>query len=177
MNRPEICDRYARALIGLAEKNSQLDAVEAELTATCEILAKNPGVGRVIASPTVTPRDKENLAAEISKGASPLLGGLLKVLVQKKHFEELSGIRDEYHRLFEIKKGILEIQVITAIAIPEPVKNKLRTVCRNKWRCEVRLLCEKNPSILGGMILRFDGKEIDACYRTRLAEIRRQLMA
>jgi ATP synthase F1 delta subunit len=177
MNRPEICDRYARALIGLAEKDSQLDAVESELAATCEILAQNPGIGRVIASPTVSPRDKEKLVAEISKGASAILGGLLKVLVQKKHFEEFPGIRDEYHRLFEMRKGILEIRVITAVEIAEPVKNRLRTVCRNKWRSEVRLLCEKNPSILGGMILRFNGKEIDACYRTRLAEIRQQLTA
>lgn len=176
MNDPEVCDRYARALIGLAEQRSELDSIENALANVCEIFLTHPEAARIIDSPAVSHADKDDLIDQISKGPSKLLTDFLKVLIHKNHFEDLAGVRDEYHRLFEKKKGLLEIRVITAVAIPESVRNRIATVCKNKWRSEVRLICERNPKILGGIILRFDGKEIDACYQTRLAEIRQQLM-
>jgi F-type H+-transporting ATPase subunit delta len=177
MNHPEVCDRYARALIELAEKASLLDQVENDLARVATLLSDQPGVARIINSPIVAVADKEKFIDRILQGNSRLLPDFLKVLICKKRFTDFDGIQKEYHRLFEKKKGLQDVKVITAVKISESNKIRLAAALKTKLRSEIRLLCETNPQILGGMVLRFDGREIDSSYKTYLAGIRQKLMA
>jgi F-type H+-transporting ATPase subunit delta len=177
MNHPEVCDRYARALIELAEKDALLDQVERDLARVIALLAEQPGVARIMKSPVVAVADKEKFIDEILRGTSRLLPDFLKVLVRKKRFMDFDGIQKEYHRLYEKKKGLQDVKVITAVRISEANKTRLAAVLKNKLRSEIRLICETDPQILGGMVLRFDGREIDSSYKTYLAGIRQKLMA
>ncbi|MFA6600508.1 MAG: ATP synthase F1 subunit delta [Candidatus Omnitrophota bacterium] len=177
MNHPDAAHRYAHALFALALRKDRLDAVEEDFSALMRVLADQREAGRIMASPVVPFSGKERLADGIAGGRGTLLADFLKVLVLAKRFSELSGIRKEYHRLFEKHKGIREVEAITAVKISEVNRTRLDAALRKKLRAQIHLICRTNPRIVGGLVLRFDGQEIDSSYQTYLAGIRQQLTA
>ena len=172
-----VCDRYARALFKLSESRNEWEKIESDFDRICRVLSENPEIDRVANNPFISDNEKSGWLAKIFSGSiSNTLLDFLNVLIEKKRFENLQGIRDEYHRLFEIKRGIREVTVTTAVPLSESNRNALRNALTRKLRSEIHMICRTDPKMIGGLILNFDGFEIDSSYQTYLTEMRQKLM-
>ena len=168
--------RYANALFGLAQKSGQMDAVDRELEAAAQLTAQHPEIPHLLRNSTISIAEKEDFIEKIlPAGTSKLTVNFIKVLTRKKRFGELTAIQKKFRSLLEKKKGIQEVECISAAPLSADVEQKLKAVLSKKLKAEIRLTSEVDPEILGGFILRFDGREINSSYQSRLEELKQML--
>lgn len=170
--------RYAKALFLLQKKEKQLEQTEKELHAVSQILAKHPEVSKLMLNSAISLAHKEVFLKNILAGkiAENLIYFLL-ILIKKKRFAEFPSIQEEFRRLYKKEKGIREITVITAQGLSSKNEEALRKLLEKKLRSEIRFIPKTNPHILGGLILQFEGNEINASYQSRLQELKQQLLS
>lgn len=169
--------RYARALAALAERENQLDRLEKELSEAVELIHRHPEISHLLMNATLSREEKEDFVEKIlPEGFSQLLMNFLKVLIRKRRFQDLASIRDKFHRLYEEKKGIQRVRVQAPVPLSEVLQERLRRVLEKKLNRKVYLETAHEPEILGGLILDFDGTQIDGSFRTRLQELKQRLL-
>lgn len=181
--------RYTRALFELAEKEGALAEIDAALHALAKILEAQPKILRLMANPTLTNQEKYALALSALSGKKTgLLERFIHVLIDKKRFALVPEIQKNFHEVFEKKQGVQEVEMISAVPLSSGFLEKLKAVLAKKLRtsplavgpevrAEIRLIPKTDRGILGGFILRFNGKEIDCSFRNRLHEIQQKLFA
>lgn len=168
--------RYSRALFGLAEKRNQLDSVDDQFLAVKEMVKKYAEISHLISNSTISRAEKEDFIGKIVPSDTlPVLVNFLKVLIKKKRFRELPLIQEEFHRLYERKRRIEEVTVISAVPLSPENTTKLGKILENKLKSDIRLSAKVNPKLIGGMILRFGGNEINASFRSRLDTLQQML--
>lgn len=178
MNDVIAAGRYTRALFELAEKESRLPAVDTELYALARTLEAEPKIRRLIENPTLTTDQKYDLALKtLAGGQTGLLERFLRVLIDTKRFGLLPEIQRNFHDRYEKKKGVQEVEMVSAVSLSAAFLEKLKIMLTKKLRSEIRLIPRIDPNLLGGFVLRFAGKEIDCSFKNRLHEIRQQLTA
>lgn len=172
-----VASRYAAALFGLAEAPQQLEALENELAQAKELVRRHSEIPHLLMNATLSPKEKEDFLEKIlPEGTSRLLVDFLKVLVKKRRFPLLRLIQEQFHRLYEEKKGLQRVRVSAAICLDEPIQERLRKALEKRLNRKVTLEVTQDPGLLGGLVLDFDGKRIDASFRTRLDELRQRLV-
>lgn len=170
--------RYSKALYELAEKQNQLDAIDDQLIAVRQLVEKHAEISNLLSNSTISIAEKEDFIGKIvPENTLPLLINFLKVLIKKRRFRELLLIQEAYHKLYERKRRIEEVTVISAVALSDENANKLHGLLEKKFNYNVRLISKINPKLIGGMILRFGGNEINASFRSRLDALQQILTA
>ena len=176
----EAAVRYANAFFSLASERGELEQIEKDFIRVRELVVRHPEITHLILNSTVPPLEKEDFIEKVvadQSGTQPLLIHFLKVLIKKRRFQELGTVQEEFHRLFEKKRGVQEVRVISAVPLSRANEEKLKSVLEKKFELQIRLLTETDPSLIGGFVIRFDGREINASFRSRLDEIKQKLMA
>ena len=169
--------RYARALLALAQERDALDPIERELLEAAQIVERYPEISHLIANTTVSFEEKEDFIGKIlPPGSAPLLVNFLKVLIRKKRFSDLASIREIFHHLYENQKGLQRVRVESPSPLDPELEQKLVRALEKKLKKKVYLEITVNPEILGGLVLDFDGTQIDASYRTFLMELKQRLL-
>ncbi len=169
--------RYSSALFALAKERGELEQLESDFQEVRRLVDTHKEISHLVANSTISLAEKEDFIDKIMPPRlSKLLIHFLKVLIKKKRFQNLADLQEEYHRLFEQDKGIQEVEVLTAVELPPAYELRLRQVLANKLNAEIRLAPKVDPRLIGGLILRFAGKEINASYRSRLEELRQSLV-
>lgn len=170
--------RYARALLELAAQREQLDLIDDQLLAVLEVVRKYPEISNLISNSTITIAEKEDFIGKIIPPETlPLLLNFLKVLIKKKRFSELSFIQGTFHRLYEKKRRVEEVVAVSAVPLSAANAARLEKVLEAKLRSDIRLTTETDPTMIGGLILRFGGNEMNASFKSRLETLRQRLMA
>lgn len=170
-------NRYADALFGLADQRGELERADQDLGTVCRLLEEHPKILRIVENSTVSSEDKDVSVEKIfSDLVSPLVLHFLKLLIEKHRFFEIISIQKAFRARFEAKKNIREVTVLVSRVLTAEAEKKLRALLNKKLASEIRLTVKADPSLIGGMVLRFDGREIDASYKHRLREIRHQLL-
>ena len=170
--------RYAGALFGLVSKTGDLERLHQDFTKIREMVDRHPEITHLALNSTISQAEKGDL---MDKLFSPQISGILihflKVLIEKRRFGQLVGIQEEFHRLYEKQKGIQHVEVVTAAPLNSKTEERLVKALKNKLKAEIRLQAHVNPSILGGMIIRFSGNEINESFKDRLLKMRQLLLA
>ena len=168
--------RYARALFELAEKTGKLDLVDDQLLAVRDVVRKYPEISNLISNSTITIAEKEDFIGKIIPADTiPLVVNFLKVLIKKKRFSELPFIQETFHRLYEKKRRIEEVLLVSAVPLSGPNAARLEKVLETKFKSDIRLVAKTDPNMIGGLILRFGGNEVNAGFRSRLEALRQAL--
>lgn len=170
--------RYARALFNLAQERQDLEQIEKDLSKIRELVKQYPEISHLVLNSTISLTEKEDFIEKIFPAdISRLVIHFLKVLIKKRRFQEFPLMQEEFHRLYQKKQGVRGVTAITAVPMSPKSEERLLQVLKHKLKSEIRLLTQTDPLLLGGLILRFDGMEIDASYKNRLEQIRQKLMA
>jgi F-type H+-transporting ATPase subunit delta len=170
--------RYSKALYLLAESQNQLDTIDDQFAAVRKLVEKHREISHLVSNSTIALGEKEDFIGKIvPAGTHPLLVNFLKVLIKKRRFKELPSIQEEFHRNYERKQRIEEVTVISAVPLSEENSVKLAGTLTKKFNYNVRLTSKVDPKMIGGLILRFGGQEINASFRSRLDALRQLLTA
>jgi len=177
MTDPRAAGRYAHALFNLAEEDSSLERVDREFSEAVERVRCYPEISNLLRNTTLSREEKEDFASKVfPKEFSSLLINFIKVLVRKKRLGELSGIQEQFHHLYQEKEGVQPVRVESPVPLGKTLEEKLCSVLGKKLNRKIILDPVVKPELLGGLVLDFEGNQIDASYRTVLQELKQSLL-
>eukprot|EP00899_Mesostigma_viride_P014001 jgi/Mesvir1/22601/Mv17189-RA.1 len=195
--------RYATALYESANTPDDLASIKAELEEVVESMSKSGGAAEEVApepstevgtinvpislktyleEPFLSNKKKAALAGAVlqNSGFSANTVALVETVIQKGRLRSLPKIASYFDEIIMDYKGETIAEIVSASPLTkaqeEDVKNAIKS-----WAFvgadTIILKSEVDPSLLGGMIVRVDGKMVDASLRTRIMEVRQVLLS
>ncbi len=164
--------RYSQAIYQLVEKGGLADLVDDQLLALRKLVEKHREISNLVQNSTIAQPEKEDFISKVVPAdTNVLLINFLKVLIKKKRFQELPAIQEEFHRLYEKQRRVEEVTAISAVALSADNAARLEKVLEAKLKSDIRLVTKVDPKMIGGLVIRFAGNEINAGFRARLDAI------
>ncbi len=165
-------EAYGIALFELA-REEQLDAqLMAQLDALAESFAAEPDFLRLLAAHSLSKEERCSILDNSLRGKiHPYLLSTLKLLTEKGGIRRFSACCGAYRKRYQAAHGILPVTVRSAAALtPEQaarLAEKLESLTGKTVLLEQRL----QPSLLGGIRLEYDGKQLEDTLRHRLDSV------
>ena len=100
---------------------------------------------------------------------------LLKLLCERSALTLAPGALEQFKSLLYAQRGILPVEAISAVPLTEEQRKALMDKLAAKTGKTILLETRLDPSVLGGVKLRYEGKELDGTAAGRLSSLRRAL--
>ena len=171
-----ISERYALSLYEVAKQENKVQEFMDEFNAVCNVFNKNPDFLKVLKTPSIQFAEKKNTISAVFEGRiDPYMLNFLMLITEKNRIGLIFEMAESYKEQYYFEEGICEVTAITASkmddALTEKLKNKMCAVTGKK----VVLKTIVDSSILGGIVVKVDNKQIDTSVKTRLNELAQQL--
>jgi ATP synthase F1 delta subunit len=85
-------------------------------------------------------------------------------------------VRREYDRLWEDAHRLLPVQITSAVELDPSVAQRVGDEIGRQTGRTVELTSTVDPEVLGGIVVRVGNSIIDASIRTRLENLRKQVV-
>ncbi|MBR1750990.1 MAG: F0F1 ATP synthase subunit delta [Ruminococcus sp.] len=167
---------YAEAVYELGVETNSLDDIYEEISALKTVFEENGELTELLSSPSLGEGEKQGILKNIFEGrVSDITFNFLCVLSDKGRVSYFSKIADVLHKLYNDDKGIMEAEVITSQPLSEALEEKLVKKLCDKSGKKVVINKKVDKSIIGGIIVRFDDRELDSSLKKRLEDLRRSI--
>jgi F-type H+-transporting ATPase subunit delta len=168
--------RYARAAFELAREGGDFEGWQHRLEAVRMVL-EQPQVRALLSNPTVPEAERQAAVEALAIEAMGLEGvNLAKLLVASGHVEDIGAIVEEFERLADDALGRVRASARAAVELTAEESASLRSQLAARLGREVRLQLSVDPSLLGGLVVRYGDRVIDASLAARLEQLRRVLV-
>lgn len=159
---------YAEAAFKRAKETDSLE-LWSEMLRNLTTIVKDPLMMGLIANPKVQREQLQVLILEIAGEALSAEGhNFLRVLVENDRVQLLPEIAQLYQELKAQDQGTIEAKVYSAYSVNATQKRKIASALKERLGKEVSLSTEKDPSLLGGIVIRAGDFVIDGSVRGRL---------
>jgi F-type H+-transporting ATPase subunit delta len=120
----------------------------------------------------------ESLEGKNEKEIEAVINNFADVLRANNHLSLLGGIIRFFNEAWDKKNNIVEAEIVTARKIGAPAIAELEKFIKSRAGSDDVELTEKiDPSLLGGVVLRYGNKSLDLSLKNKLAELKRQIVA
>ena len=164
---------YADALFSSAVEENCLEEVKADLEGLYEAFKGNTEFFGMMDAPTFEKEEKTKILKETFEGKTEkLLYNFICLLCDKKRTSLFLKISESFFESYRDYHGFLEVNAVSAVALSEEQKEKLREKLSALTGKKILLKTQVEPSVIGGIILRYDNKEIDGSVQKKLDSLR-----
>ncbi len=170
---------YATALLNAAEaaKSEALILEEVDSLVT-DVFRTDPRLEALLAGAAVGRRTRAEAIDKAFAGrASDTFQKFLHVLNDHDRLDLIKPIRSALHELHDERARRLHVIVHSAVALTDDFQNRIRAMVREQFQLEPVLDMRVDPSLLGGLKIRIGDKVYDATIRSRIENLRNQLIA
>lgn len=168
-----IADRYSAALFELAEQQSALDAVAADLKTLKAMVAESPDLRRLMRSPVVSRKDQRKAmeALAVKAGFNGLTQKFLGLVAQNRRLFALDGVIEAYLSRLAAKRGEVTAQVSSAVTLTETQVGAIGAALKKVVGSNVTLDLSVDPALLGGLVVKVGSRMVDGSLRTKLQHL------
>lgn len=166
--------RYAEAYFALAREHGEIDGWRAELARAMETVCA-PAVQRALANPRLPMADRVRLVDDLLDGSSKPVRNLVRLLIERARARLCPELVGEYDRLADTERGIIPVEVTTAVAVNEQALDALMRAIAQQVGGTPRATVLRDPGIIGGVIIRIGDRVIDGSLRTQLQQLQATL--
>ena len=167
---------YAKALFDAAAEAGRLNEVQEEVRGLCTAFEEAPQFLAMLASPALTPLEKQEiLKSTLEARLSPMVYNFMRILSDKGRTPLFSKIAGIFYDLCRKEAGILLVTAVSAVPLSIAQQQKL---CEKLAAATGKRIPLENPvdtSLGGGILLRYEGAEVDGSVKERLSSLRRRL--
>jgi F-type H+-transporting ATPase subunit delta len=170
---------YARSLLAAADEVGQTQAVIEEVDSLLDdIFRQQPHLEVLFSSAAIGRKARRDAIEKAFRGrASDVFVKFLLVLNDHERLELLRPVRQALHDLDNERNRRVKVHVFSAIALPAEFGDRIAEAVRHRFGLEPILNTHVDPSILGGLKVRIGDRQLDATVRTRLDNLRNEIIA
>ncbi len=168
--------RYAQAIFAIALEQGEPDRWLDDLALLSDSMA-NEEFANLLDAPQVTLGQKTGVIQEsLGDSVSRLALNLMSLLASRSSARLLPSITESYQEMLDEHNGIERAEIVSAIALTDEQQGRIETMLKGIVGKEITATSRVEPQILGGFVARVGDKVIDGSTRTRLDELRRELV-
>jgi len=105
----------------------------------------------------------------------PELQRFVSLLIENRRTDLLKFILQDFVDLYYRSAGIKIARLKTAVPVPT-LEARLADLVRARTGCEVKMVCEVDPALVGGFVFTVDDLMLDASVARQIELIRRQFI-
>ncbi len=161
-------ENYGEALFLLAEENGICETVRDELNILMQIIAENPEYTRLLDTPAIKKAERLQIADEAFSSFSEYLKNLIKILTEARCAHLLPDVERSFAERYNDTRGILSAEIVTAVELNGAQIAAITEKLSKKTGKKILLCAKVDPTILGGVVLRYSDTQLDGSVKTRL---------
>jgi F-type H+-transporting ATPase subunit delta len=167
-----VARRYAQALFELLDA-STIEPTREALNGLGQAIKDSVPLRHVVASPAFGAEVKIAVLAELGSrlGCPPVGRTFLGQLVKKNRIGFLPEIAEAFAKLADASKGIQQITVSSASALPPAEQDRIRTSLRDMLKRHIDVTFETDAFHLAGVKIHLGSTVVDGTVRGRLQAI------
>ena len=162
---------FAAALFSLSEELGITERVLLDVEASRQALLDNPEYSSLVDTPAISISEKIELIDKAFADVDEILRNLIKILCEKHSVYIFPAVAKEYCAIYNEARGICQAEAISAYPLSESHMAALKEKLEKMTGKTIALKNTIDTSILGGVKLRYMGKQLDASVRSRLDKI------
>ena len=166
---------YGKALFELAKESDKTESFLSELNLVRDAFVENPDYQKLLDTPALPKTEKLALIDEAFVGIDEYVLTLLRILCEQRSVYLFPKVADSFAMLYDEAMGIERVEAITAVSMTdkqlEAMKKKLEAITGKT----VIIKNAVDSSIIGGVVLRYSGIQLDGSIKTRLEDFRKNL--
>lgn len=168
---------YGDALFEVAVERKELDAYWNEVKAVKTALVENPELFKLMSHPKIVKEEKVKIIEDIFAGkVSGELVGLLRMIVEKDHFEQVEAVLEYFEAQVKEYKNIGTAYVTTALALSDVQKAAVeKRLLETTKYVKFEMHYAVDSALIGGMVIRIGDRVVDSSVRTKLYDLTREL--
>ena len=166
---------YGGALFELAEESGRTEAILGDLKTAQLAFMENPKYKTLLDTPALSKEERLALIDAAFSGADEYVLNVIKMLCEKRNVHLFGAVVDDFCSLYDEARGIERVEAVTAVAMTDGQKNAMASKLEAIMGKTVVLTNKLDPSIIGGVVLRYSGVQLDGSIKTRLDEFKKNL--
>lgn len=163
----DVCE-FARALFLITEEDGITEDAFAQLKLVGELIKKEPTYVTLLDTPAVSKAEKLKLIDEAFGSLNINLLNLIKILSERHSVYSLPRIITEYSDLYDEARGIVRVECVSAVALDKDQSAALKKKLEVMLTKTVIINNIVDPSVLGGVKLRYSGIQVDGTVKARI---------
>tara|TARA_B100001029_G_scaffold84674_1_gene69546 strand:+ start:62 stop:592 length:531 start_codon:yes stop_codon:yes gene_type:complete len=167
--------RYAKAMYDIANEENSINEVYKDMNFINELNSGSLDFKNLLSNSQINFQDKKKLILSLIKQSNDLTEKLIGLLIHNKRVKIIGDIASSFIQLYNKHNNIKEATIITASPINNDLESKILSMINIKDAKSVNLTNVVNPNIIGGFIIRFDGKEYNASVKQNLNNLKTEL--
>ena len=169
---------YGDALFEEAMEKYVLSQWYEEICALRTIFLENPDLAQFLNHPQIVKEEKKKVVEAIFSGKlSEGLLGFLVTVIEKGRQNDMIPICDHFTDRVKAYKKIGVVNVTSALPLSEDQKKRVEErLLETTGFVSLEMEYAVDESLLGGLVIRIGDRVVDSSIKTRLEEIRRDLM-
>ena len=167
---------YGGSLYDLAVEEKLADTILEEMKEIRDIFRENPDYVKLLSEPSIPKEERIKLIEEAFGGqAERYLVNFIKLLCERSLLGEYAGCCEAFTRRYNADQGIAEAVVTSAVALSEAQMTALREKLEKISGKKISLVQKTDPSVLAGLRVELEGKQLDGTVQGRLSGISKKL--
>lgn len=167
---------YGGSLYDLAAEEQLTGRIMEQMNEIRDIFRENPEYLKLLSEPSIPKTDRTGLIENaFGAQAERYLVNFMKLLCERNILREFSGCFEEFTRRYNAEHGIAEAVVTSAVALSDGQMEALKARLEKISGKKVSLVQKKDPSVLGGLRVELDGKQLDGTVQSRMSGISKKL--
>lgn len=166
---------YGGALFELAEESGRTEVILENLKTVELAFVENPKYKTLLDTPALSKEERLSLIESAFVGADEYVLNVIKMLCEKRNVHLFGEIVKDFCARYDEARGIERVEAVTAVAMTDEQVGAMKSRLEAITGKTVVLANKVDPSIIGGVVLRYSGVQLDGSIKTRLDEFRKNL--
>ncbi len=169
-------DEYGLALYNLSIEAECSHEIFNDFASVSDIFKSNPEFLRLLSNPMLTASERAMSVKNVfGSKINHYLLNMMMILAEKRSLDMIEKCWLEFRKHYCKANNILAVTATAAAPLSEEQKQKLISKLESKLGSKILLSCVVDPRCLGGIVLEYDGKRVDASVKQRFKSLRQTI--
>ena len=166
---------YGDALFMLTEELGETEKVLSDVGDLEEAIKRNPEYLKMLDSPALSREERLSLIDRAFSSLNRNLVNTAKLLAERRLSYTLPKVLAHYRTAYEASRGIERVEVISAVPLTASQLTRLKAKLEGITKKQIIINNTHDPSLLGGMKLRYMGVQLDGSVKSKLDSFEKSL--
>ena len=167
---------YGGSMYELAAEEQLTDTVMEQMNEIRQLFRDNPDYVKLLGEPSIPKKERTDMIeAAFGAQAERYLVNFLKLLCERNILMEYAGCCEEFTRRYNADHNIAEAVVTSAVTLSGEQMAALKAKLEKISGKTVSLIQKKDPTVLAGLRVELEGKQLYGTVQGRLSGISRKL--
>ena len=177
MIRLTIARKHAKALLEVGLQEGNYETLGQDLNKIADLLKESKELRIALWNPAFLKPTRKAIARKVGErlGLAATTVKFIELLIHRKRIDHFSMITKTYRDLGDEVAGRTRVTLATPLELPPGLAQEVKSLIEAMTGKEVILSIEKDPSLIGGVLMKNGNVVYDGSLKAQIAKLKRDL--